>query len=132
MRTVKPDSHRGPVPESALLVDAAARARGRVAMLNASRPGGLDGWTISVAQWEVMRAHILDTIDALAGDDGSVPLQAVVAAARERLGSHEAFPTGNVTNYCRFVKVDLEARCEVERLAGSSPQRIRRFMPDAG
>lgn len=127
-----PDRHRGPVPDSALIVDAAARARGRVAMFNASRPGGLDGWTISLAQWEVMRAHILDTIDLLAEADGSVRLEAVVAAARDRLGSHEAFPTGNVTNYCRFVKVDLEARCEVERLAGPGPQRIRRFVPDQG
>jgi hypothetical protein len=115
-----------------MLADAAARARRRVAMLNASRPGGLDGWTIAVEQWEVMRAHILDTIDFLAEDDGSVRLDDVVAAARDQLGSHAAFPTGNVTNYCRFVKVDLEARCEVERIPRSSPQRIRRFVPDSG
>ena len=75
-----------------------------------------------------MRAHILDTIDALGGEDGSVLLDAV-AAARDRIASNPAFPTANVTNYCRFVKVDLEARCEVERIPGSSPQRIRRFRP---
>lgn len=121
------DAHRGPVPDTALVADAEARARGRVQMLNAARPGGLDGWTITLEQWELMRAHILETIDAFADPDEGIALETVVEAARARLSTHPAFPTGNVTNYCRFVKVDLEARCEVERLPGS-PQRIRRYV----
>jgi hypothetical protein len=35
-----------------------------------------------------------------------------------------------VRNYCTFTKVDLEARCEIERLPRSSPQRITRWRPD--
>ena len=54
------------------------------------------------------------------------PLQAVVTSAQERLGTHPLFPGGRLTNYIRFVKVDLEARGEVERLPGSGAQRIRR------
>jgi hypothetical protein len=114
------------IPPSAWEADREARARGRVQMLNAGRPGGLDGWTIRLEQWELLRSHILDTIDALADEDGSVPLQAVVETAQARLASHPMFPGGRMTNYVRFVKVDLEARGEVERVPRSSPQRVRR------
>jgi hypothetical protein len=95
-------------------------------MFNARRAGGLDGWTITVEQWDLLRAHILETIDALADADGSLPLQAAVETAQARLATHPAFPGGRLTNYVRFVKVDLEARGEVERVPGSGPQRIRR------
>jgi hypothetical protein len=37
---------------------------------------------------------------------------------------------GRVRNSCTFTKVDLEARCEVERVPGTSPQRIMRWRPD--
>jgi hypothetical protein len=115
-----------PIPPSAWEADREARSRGRVQMFNAGRPGGLDGWTIQVEQWELLRSHILDTIDALSDEDGSVPLQAVVETAQVLLATHPLFPGGRLTNYVRFVKVDLEARGEVERVPGSSPQRIRR------
>jgi hypothetical protein len=95
-------------------------------MFNARRPDGLDGWTIQVEQWDLLRAHILDTIDALADEDGSVLLRVVVETAQARLATHPLFPGGRLTNYVRFVKVDLEARGEIERIWGSSPQRIRR------
>jgi Family of unknown function (DUF6958) len=98
-------------------------------MFNASRPGGLDRWTMDVRQHELMRNHILETIDAFA-DDGTVPLKTVVTAAQERHSSHELFPKGRVRNYCTFTKVDLEARCEIERVPGASPQRIRRWSDD--
>ena len=80
------DPHGGPVPAQAWAADAEARARGRVEVFNATRPGGLDGWTMDLAQYEAMRALVLDTVD------------------------------------------DLEARCEIERVPGSSPQRIRRWI----
>ncbi len=124
---VERDPHSGPVPEAAWASDAETRRRGRVQMFNAVRPGGLDGWTMDVRQYELMRAHILDTIDDYAGPDGSVPLKLVVDAAQDRYASHELFPTGRVRNYCTFTKVDLEARCEIERLPRSSPQRITRW-----
>ena len=120
-----PDPHSGPVPDRAWAADRAARERGRVAIFNATRPDGLDGWTMDAGQYALMRAHILDMLDEFAGPDGSVALRDVVDAAQDRYGAHPLFPGGRVRNYCTFTKVDLEARGEVERLPGS-PQRIRR------
>ena len=80
--------------------------------------------------WALMRNHILTTIDELADDDGTVPLKDVVALAQERYATHALFPKGRVRNSCTFTKVDLEARCEIERLPGRSPQRIMRWRPD--
>ena len=77
----KRDPHAGPVPESAWKAEAIARERGRVEMFNAIRPGGLDEWTMDVRQYQLMREHILETIDAFADEDGSVPLKVVVTAA---------------------------------------------------
>ncbi|HXV92157.1 MAG TPA: hypothetical protein VD813_02570 [Pseudonocardia sp.] len=114
------------MPEEAWHADAEARGRGRVAIFNATRPGGLDGWTMDLAQYELMRAHILDTIDDHAGPDGTVLLRDVVDAAQERYSTHALFPRGRVRNYCTYTKVDLEARGEIERVPRSSPQRIRR------
>lgn len=118
------DPHSGPVPESAWEADRAARARGRVEIFNATRPGGLDGWTMDLEQYELMRAHILDVLTTQAGADGSVRLGVLVDTAQERYGAHRAFPKGRLRNYCTYTKVDLEARGLVERLPGS-PQRVR-------
>jgi hypothetical protein len=40
---------------------------------------------------------------------------------RDRTGST------TVRNYGTFTKVDLEARCKIERVIGPSPQRIQRW-----
>ena len=129
MSETERDPHSGPVPDEAWEKDALARTEGRVEIFNATRPGGLDKWTMDARQYELVRSHILDMIDEEAGDDGSVLLKDVVAAAQDRYGNHELFPGGRLTNYVRYTKVDLEARCEVERVVGSSPQRIRRWRP---
>ena len=102
-------------------------AKARVEIFNATRPGGLDGWTMNLAQYEAMRELILDTIDDLAGEDGTVPLKDIVAAAHDRYSDNPLFPTGNTRNYVTYTKVDLEARCEIERIPRSSPQRICRW-----
>ncbi len=120
------DPHSGPVPEQAWHADALARERGRVQIFNATRPDGLDGWTMDAAQYELMRAHILEMVDDHAGADGTIALRDVVEAAQERYGAHPLFPGGRLRNYCTYTKVDLEARCEVERVPRSSPQRLRR------
>lgn len=77
-----------------------------------------------------MRRHVLDTIDDLGDADGTVALQTVVTRAQERYATHALFPKGRVTNYCRFSMVDLEARCEVERVPGSTPQGIMPWRDD--
>ncbi|MHA7209955.1 DUF6958 family protein [Arthrobacter sp. MDT1-65] len=95
-------------------------------MFNATRPDGLDGWTISLEQYDLLVEVILGAIDVFAADDDTVPLKVVVDEAQSRLGSHPAFPNGRLSNYVRYTKVDLEARGLVERIPKSSPQRIRR------
>ena len=117
--------HAGPVPDTAWEADAEARKRGRVEIFNATRPGGLDGWTMDAQQYELMRSHILAMAEDEADDDGTILLKDIVAAAQDRYGSHPLFPNGRLTNYVRYTKVDLEARNEVERIIPSSPQRIR-------
>jgi len=125
------DPHSGPVPDEAWSADAAARERGRVEIFNATRPGGMDRWTMDVRQYDLMRCHILSMIDDESEDDGTVLLKDVVAAAQLRYSDHELFPTHHVRNYCTFTKVDLEARCVIERVAGSGAQRLRRYTGDA-
>lgn len=124
------DRHAGPVPEAAWAADAKARERGRVEIFNADRPGGMDGWTMDERQYELMKAHVLHMIDEESDDDGTILLKDVVTAAQERYASHDLFPNGRVRNYCTFTKVDLEARCLIERIPRSSPQRICRWRPD--
>ncbi|WP_165067927.1 DUF6958 family protein [Marisediminicola senii] len=121
------DPHSGPVGEKAWAEDALARDRGRVQMFNATRPDGLDGWTIALEQYDLLVEVILATIDRFADDDGSVPLQLIVTEAQQQLGANAAFPGGRLSNYVRYTKVDLEARCVVERVPRSSPQRVRLF-----
>jgi hypothetical protein len=90
------------------------------------RDGRPTGWTMNARQYRLLREHVLTSLDALARPDGTVLLKDVVAAAQDRFGDHELFPGGRLTNYVRYTKVDLEGRGEVERVPGSSPQRIRR------
>ena len=119
------DEHAGPVPQAAWDEDAQTRdEKGRVTIFNATRPGGLDGWTMDLDQYEAVRQVILETIEDDGDEDGTVLLKHVVATAQERFGNHELFPKGRLTNYVRYTKTDMEARCEVERIPGSSPQRI--------
>ncbi len=120
---IERDEHAGPVPESAWDADQVAReSKGRVEIFNATRPGGLDGWTMDLPQYEAVRQLIFEMLEA--EPDGTVLLKDVVAEAQDRFGNHELFPKGRLTNYVRYTKTDMEARCEVERLPGSSPQRI--------
>lgn len=126
------DPHSGPVPAEAWAADELARQRGRVEIFNATRPGGLDGWTMDLEQYDLMRGHILAMLADESGADGTVLLKDLVLAAQERYGAHPAFPRGRLRNYCTYTKVDLEARCLVERVPGSGPQRLRlvRGVPD--
>lgn len=121
------DPHAGPVPASALKADAATRESGRVQMLNATQPGGLDGWTLDLPRYDLLRTVVLDAIDGQSDDDGVVTLPEIVALAQERFAGHPLFPGGRLRNYVRFTVVDLQARCEIERLGTERPERIRRW-----
>ena len=73
----------------------------------------------------LMREHVLDTIDEFGDADGTVALEDVVALAQERYATHELFPEGRARNSCPFTEVDLEARCEVERVPWARSYRER-------
>ena len=78
MADIERDEHAGPVPETAWHADAESRAdKGRVEIFNATRPGGLDGWTMDQDQYEAVRELILEMIDDHAADDGTIRLQTV-------------------------------------------------------
>ncbi len=96
-------------------------------IFNATRPGGLDGWTMDAAQYQAVHDLILEILDDDADSDGTIALQYVVRAIQHRLGTSPLFPKGRLTNYVRFTKTDMEARCEIERIPGSNPQRITRW-----
>ncbi len=133
MADIERDAHAGPVPDSAWAADEIARSeKGRVEVFNATRPGGLDGWTMDQTQYEAVRDHILEMIDDHGDDEGTIALQAVVASAQDRFGDSELFPKGRLTNYVRYTKTDMEARCLIERIPRSSPQRITRWREAAG
>ena len=117
------------VPPAAFHADDAARQRGRVRMLNGALEGGMEDWTLPLEQWQLVRQTIHDALEELADDDGTVALKDVVAFAQDRLGHHAAFPGGRLKNITTYTKVDLEARGEVVRVTGSSPQRIRSGSP---
>lgn len=98
---------------------------GRALILNANKPGYSEAFSIESEQYVLLRNSILEAVHALAGDDGEALLKDVVTLTQGRLGTHPLFPNGRMTNYTRYVKTDLEARGELERIPKSSPQRIR-------
>ena len=53
---------------------------------------------MDVRQCELMRSHILESIDAFADEEGCVALKVVVTAAQERYATYEPFPKGRVRN----------------------------------
>ena len=107
-------------------------------MFNATRPDGLDRWTMDVRQYELMREHILEMIDAFADEDGSIPLKVVVTAAQERYATHPLFPKVECattapsrrwtsrhaarSSGCRIV---IAHPCPFEREAGPQPPGAR-------
>ena len=117
------------MPAEAFDQDAQDRERGRVRMLNGSLKGGMEDWTMSLAQYEPVRELILEIIENYADDDGTVLLRDMVDIVQDRLGSHPAFPGRRLRNYTTYTKVDLEARRLIERVPGASPQRLRRASP---
>lgn len=113
------------VPPSAFEVDRQDRQRGRVRMLNGALEGGMEDWTLPQEQWELVRDVVLEVVDDADPEQGAL-LKTIVATTQARLERHPAFPGGRLTNFARYVKVDLEGRGLLEVVPGSSPQRVRR------
>jgi hypothetical protein len=79
---------------------------------------GKQGVRISRAKYDVVRAAILDALHT----EGALGFDGLTRAVETRLAG--GFD-GSVSWYVTTVKLDLEARGEIERAPGLGPQQIR-------
>lgn len=82
------------------------------------------GTRIDKWKYDAVRRAILDAIPA---DEEGVEFRRLPSLVEERLSPEELINLGSVGWYTTTVKLDLEARKEIERIPGSSPQRLRRL-----
>ncbi len=81
-------------------------------------PQGKQGVNINRAKYEMIRAAIIDVV----GEQGEMQFKDLPAAVE---GSLQKPFDGSISWYVTTVKLDLEARGQLERVPGSSPQRLR-------
>jgi hypothetical protein len=84
-------------------------------------PQGKQGVNIDRDKYDTVRAAILDIL----AQRGEMTFRELDAAVDERLAGKF---DGAVGWYFTTVKLDMEARGEIERLPGSQPQLLRRIM----
>ena len=72
---------------------------GRVEIFNATRPGGLDKWTMDLAQYELIRSHILEVIDD--EEDGIALLKMSSLQLRSAMRAIPCFPRGDFLSAIR-------------------------------
>jgi hypothetical protein len=91
--------------------------RGERILTNHPQPGK-QGVNIDRRKYEMIREAILECI----GAQGEITFKELTAEVRRRLaGSFE----GSISWYVTTVKLDLEARGEIERIPGRKPQHLR-------
>lgn len=81
-------------------------------------PQGKQGVNISRAKYDTIREDILK----VTGEQGEIRFKDLPAAVEAVL--EEPFD-GSLSWYVTTIKLDLEARDLIERVPGSSPQRLR-------
>lgn len=81
-------------------------------------PDGKQGVNIDRAKYDVIRRAILDSL----AEQGEIPFSQLNAAVAARLSAPFE---GSIGWYTISVKLDLEARGEIERVPGRSPQVVR-------
>ena len=79
---------------------------------------GKQGVNIDKARYDQVRVAILDVLR----NAGEVTFTRLVEAVNEMLAGRF---DGSISWYVTTVKLDMEARGEIERILGSSPQRLR-------
>jgi hypothetical protein len=80
-------------------------------------PEGRAGVNIDKARYDAVREAVLAAIRA----QGDMPFGDLADAVGQRLPDFD----GSIGWYTTTVKLDLEARGEIERLPGNGPQRLR-------
>lgn len=81
-------------------------------------PAGKQGVNIDKGKYDAVREAILTIID----EQGEIVFRELPAYVGERLADFD----GSIGWYTTTVKLDLEARGEIERIPKSNPQRLRR------
>jgi hypothetical protein len=84
---------------------------------------GSSGFAVTPEKYEPIRRAILAAVQR---GGAAVTFKELVASVASRVPS-ELFPRkGSVSWYTKVVQLDLEARGQLERVPGETPQRIRR------
>ena len=81
-------------------------------------PEGKQGVNISRAKYEMIKKAILDAIHS----QGIVTYQGMVSLIEYQLRNRFE---GSISWYVTTVKLDMEARGEIERVPDSNPQQLR-------
>ena len=81
-------------------------------------PEGKQGVNISRAKYDTIRTAVLNVVE----EQGEIRFKDLPTAVEAEL--EEPFD-GSLTWYITTIKLDLEARGLIERVPGSSPQRLR-------
>ena len=81
-------------------------------------PDGKQGVNIAREKYDLIRCTILEILQ----DERELPFLELGRKIKERLGDNF---DGSVTWYYTTVKLDLEARGEIERVPGKTPQHLK-------
>lgn len=83
------------------------------------------GWVSKPTVWVTTLPLSSRPGDGSSGRDG-VEFRCLSSMVEERLAADERANLGSTGWYTTTVKLDLEAKGEIERVPGSTPQRLRR------
>ncbi|MHA2424003.1 MAG: DUF6958 family protein [Candidatus Thorarchaeota archaeon] len=81
-------------------------------------PEGKEGVNIEREKYDLLRCTILEVLDG----SNQISFKELGAEIKQRIGKEFS---GSVSWYYTTVKLDLEARGEIERIPGSKPQMLR-------
>lgn len=82
------------------------------------QPTRIDRW-----KYDLVRSAILDVVPT---DDKGLEFNRLPELVERQLGSDDLRRLGSVSWYTTTVKLDMEVKGEIERVPGSTPQRLRR------
>lgn len=86
-------------------------------------PDGKPAPRIDKAKYELVRAALLTIIPQ---NEEGVPFTTLAERVAASLSREQVSKLGSMGWYTTEVKLDMEARGEIERVPGSKPQRLRR------
>jgi hypothetical protein len=100
---------------------AAKRNAKKTQLRSVNHPGKTTN--IPKEKYDLVSAAILAVIPK---DGSGVEFSRLIGLVKDRLGAKERDAVGSVNWYVTAVKLDLEARGQIERVPDAVPQRLRR------